>query len=800
MSLRTSIRALGRERAFSIAVTLTLALGLGGCLAIFTIVNGVLLAPLPYHEPDRLVLVWMTNPQQGIDRDVVSYPMFRDWRDQSRDVFRSMATYSDRFANLVTASVPQEVRIASVSAEFFDTVGVRPRLGRAFAPDDFVEGSARVVLGHGLWQRAFGGRPDIVGSDASIDGRRYTIVGVLPPAAEYPADAELWVPLVPSPESNALFESRGSLWLPVMARLADGVRLETAQQRMALVQHAQNAAYPDNVPGTSVLVTRLGDDLVAGARRPLWLLQGAVALVLLIACANASNLLLARATARERETATRIALGAGRPTLAREWLTETMLLTAAGAAAGLLLAAWVTDLVVRAAPAQIPRLAAVAIDWPVIAAGAGLTLVTGLLVGMAPMMRLGRLDIGATLKDGGRTVEESGGRARVRLTLVAAQLSLALVLLVGAGLLLRSFAAVLETPNGFDTRGVLTARVALPATRYRDRAARLQFWDRLRADIAALPTVTGASGVTDILLSRLPNSAPILVEGRPDLPEALSNWPVAIDSATPGYFDTVGMRVLRGRDVADADDASSPGVVVVNEALAMAYFGTPEVVGRRIAFASSKPTWLSIVGVVSDARRSGPELDARPETYMPLAQRATGSLTLVVRTEGDVEALVPAIREIVRRIDPEQAVSRVGPLEALLDSRLAERRLLLALIAGFAGVALLLAGIGIYGVMAYTVGRRRHELGLRAALGASRADLLRLVLRQGAIVTGAGVLGGLVGALAAARLMEQLLYRVQPVDPVVFALVTVVLAACALVACWLPARRAARIDPVQELR
>jgi putative ABC transport system permease protein len=803
MSLRTSIRALLRERGFTAAVGLTLAIGLGGCLAIFTIVKAVLFAPLPYLQAERLALVWMTNPQQGFDRDIVSYPMFRDWRDQSREVFESMAVFSSQFANILAGTSPEEVRMGVVSEEFFQTVGVATRLGRTFEPDDYVEGRHRVaVLSHGLWQRAFGGRTEVIGRDAMVNGRPYSIIGVLSPGSEYPTDADLWIPLATTADSRPQMEARGALWLPVIARLRPGVPIETAQQRMIVVQNAQNAAYPDNVPGTSAFVTLLLDDMVASARRPLWLLQGAVLLVLLIAWANVSNLFLARATARERETATRAALGAGWRRLSREWLNETLVLTTAGALGGLALAVWAVQAVVAAAPPQIPRLASVSIDWTIVAAGAALTLLTSLAIGLAPLWRVTRADVSSTLKEGGRTVEEQGGRARVRLGLVTAQLALALMLLVGAGLLLRSFAAVLETPSGFQSDGVFTARISLPAAKYQQPAQRLQFWERLRSEAAALPSVQRVAGITTILLGRLPNSAPIIVEGRPSLPEGLRSWPVAIDSVTPGHFETVGMRLVRGRDVAETDLATALRVVVVNEALALQYFETLDVVGRRISFGSLGPNtqWLTIVGVVSNARRSGPELDARAETYLPHPQRPSGSMTLVVKTAGDPLLLTPAIRQLVQRLDPEQPIARVSALTTMLDARLAERRFVLSLLGGFALVALSLSAIGIYGVMAYSVGRRRHEFGVRAALGASRLDLSRLVIRQGAIVIAIGVLLGVGGAVAVTRLMERLLFGVSATDPLVFAVVTLLLSATALLACWLPARRAANVEPMGVLR
>jgi predicted permease len=800
MGLRSTFRSLLRERTFVAAVTMTLAIGIGGCLTMLAVVKAVLFAPLPYLDAHRLVAVWMTNPRQGIDRDVVSYPIFRDWRDQSRSVFSAMSVHTTQFGNIVAGTSAEEVRIAIVSEEFFATVGVNAQMGRTFTAEDFVEGQHRVVVSHGLWHRAFGGRADIVGRDVTVLGRPHTIVGVLSSGAEYPPDVELWAPLADTAEWRNDREARGALWLNVIARLHPHVPLPTANERLVVVQDAQNAAFPDNVPGSSALVTLVRDDLVGASRRPLWLLQGAVILVLLIACANVSNLFLARATAREREVATRVALGAGWRVLARQWMGEAWVLTALGAAAGLLLAWVTTDLVVWAAPPQIPRLEMISVDAIVIAAAIVLTLVTAVLIGLAPLARLLRADLAGTLKDGARTVDETSGRGRVRLALVAAQFALALILLVGAGLLLRSFAALVDTPSGFHPGRVLTARVALPGARYPQAGDRLQFWERLRRDVAVLPGVERVAGVSSVLLGRLPNSAPIVVEGRPDLPEALRQWPVALDSVTPGYFDAVGMTLLRGRDVSDADLPANRRVVVINEALANAYFGTSDVIGKRLAFNAQTPNWLEIVGVVSNARRTAPELEARPETYFPHAQRPTGGMTLIVRTTHDAMAIVPAVRDVVRRLDPEQPVARVSTLQTLLDARLAERRFLLGILAGFAAVALVLSVVGIYGVMSYTVGRRRQEFGIRAALGAGRADLSSLVLRQGLVVTGIGVVAGVMGALLVTRVLEGLLFGVHRLDPAVFAGVIGVLVICGLVACWLPARRAANADPIRALR
>lgn len=805
--LRVALRSLLRERAFSTAVILTLVIGLGGCLAIFSVVRAVLLEPLPFPDPDRLTAVWMTNPRQGFDRDVISYPQFRDWRDQSRDVFSNMAVFSNQIGSLTTQGPARETRAIAVSEEFFALLGSSPLMGRTLEPGDFEPGRHRVLMiSHALWTTAFGSDPAVVGKTVRFNGEPHQVIGVLQPGVGFPNDAELWQPLAVLPDQRAQFESRGSLWLSVVARLKPGVTIAAAEDTMLVIERRLQQAYPgEATPETGVLVAGLHDDLVGSTSRSLWLLQGSVAFVLLIACANVSNLLLARVSARSREIATRLALGASWRRVITEGLTETMLLAVAGGLLGLLAAMWAVDVFMRMGPTGIPLASRVEVDWTVALVAGVLCLVTTLIVGLAPVLFAGRVDVAMTLKSGGRNPAEAGGSGRVRTTLVIGQIALALVLLVGAGLLIKSFVRVLAIPTGFTTTTALTARFALPTQQYPDAARRVAMWNELTRQVAEVPGVSAVGGVSTVLLGRLPVSSSIAVEGRPDLPDALVFAPVAIDSVTPGYFEAVGQPLVGGRLLNDHDTADTLPVVVANEALGRLYFGTTDIVGRRITFGDAtnpKTTWQTIVGVVRDVRRAsaGPQLEARPEVYFSYAQRARPGMMLVVKTVGDPMGVVGSVRDVAAKLDPEVPLARVRPLDELLNARLDERVFLMNLLAAFAIMAVLLSAIGIYGVTAYSVSRRMQEFGVLVALGAQRRDVLGLVLGHGLFVVAIGSVLGIAGALLLTRLAGPQLFEVSPTDPQVFVAVAVGLAACALAACWLPAARAARVDPMTVLR
>lgn len=805
--LRVAIRALRREPGFSATVILTLVIGLGGCLAIFSVVRAVLLELLPFPNPDQLAAVWMTNPKQGFDRDVISYPQFRDWRDGSRDLLSGLAGYSVQTGNLTTQGPARETRAIAVSEEFFAVLGATTAMGRTLEPTDFEPGRHRVmVIGQALWASAFGSDPAVIGKTVRLNGEPHQVVGVLPAGVAYPDDAELWTPMAILPDQRQRFEDRGLLWLTVIARLEPHVSVAAAQDALLVIdkrlqQEYRGAATPD----TGVLVSRLHDDVVGSSRRSLWLLQGAVIFVLLIACANVSNLLLARVSARSREIATRTALGASWRRIASESVTETLILAAAGGVLGLLTAMWAVDLFTRMGPSQIPLSHRVSVDWMVTAVGAGLCVVTAMLVGLAPVLFAGRVDVTTTLKAGGRNPNEAGGSGRLRTALVVGQIALALVLLVGAGLLIKSFARVLAIHTGFTTTSALTARFALPAEKYPAPAQRVAMWNELTRQVAALPGVEAVGAVSTVLIGRVPVSSPMAVEGRPELPEPLASFPVAIDSATPGYFDAVGQPLIVGRLINEHDTAESLPVVVANEALARQYFGTTDIIGRRVTFgdpANPQTTWPTIVGIVRDVRRAnaGPQLQARPEAYFPYPQRARPGMMIVVRTKGDPLTLAAPLRDIASTLDAEVPLARVRPLSELLNARLDERVFVMNLLSAFAIMAVLLSAIGIYGVTAYSVSRRMQEFGVLVALGAQRRDVLTLVLRHGLQVVAAGSAIGVFGALALTRVAGPQLFEVSPTDPQVFVAVAIGLALCALFACWLPAARAARVDPMTVLR
>lgn len=804
--VRTTIRGLLHEPAFTTTVLGTLALGIGVCLTMFAVVRAVLLAPLPFPDSERLAALWMTNPRQGFDRDVISYPQLSDWREETRDVFAEVGAFSMDTGSLGASDGAREVRVCQVTQGFFAALGANPAFGRTPNADDFTPGRHRViVLEHALWRTVFGGDPRIVGREVRFNSEPYTVIGVLAPGASFPLNAEVWTPLAPLPDRQRLLESRASLWLTAIGRLRPGVTAPQAQERLALVQHRLAEAYPDTAPGTGAVVRPLREDLVASAARPVWLLQGAVVLVLLIACANVSNLLLARASSRRRALATRVALGAGRRRLMIEGFLEALLLTAGGAALGLLIAAWLIDLIETASPVAVPLLGSTAIDRSVIAAAGALAFTIALVVGAGPVARSTFTDLAAALRSGGRAPGDSGGSARTREALVAAQLALALVLLVGSGLLIKSFGRLVSVDMGYSAREALTASVTLPQEKYRDSPALVKAWNDVLREVSQVPGVQAAGATTTVLYGNIPAASPMAVEGRPDLPDEIRALPVVLASATPKYFDAIGHRVVSGRSIDERDTADAPAVVVVNEALARTYFDTPDVLGRRVTFgdpADPGALWLTIVGVVQDVPRAaaGPELPARPEAYVPFTRRPRPTMTLVVRGDRDPISLAGPVRAAVSAVDRDVPLARVQSLASLLDRRLDTRRLLMALAGAFAAVAVLLAAIGVYGMMSYTVGRRMHEFGVHLALGASRGRLVRTVIAPAVKMTIAGAAGGAIGGLAIGKLLDRQLYDVSAADPLVFAAVAIVLASAALAACWVPARRAVRADPMRVLR
>jgi putative ABC transport system permease protein len=797
--LAFALRSLLRNPGFAAAAVLTLALGIGANTAIFSVVHGVLLRPLPYPDPQQIFVLWNNNTREGIERDVTSFPNFLDWRERN-DVFAAMAGYANPSVTLTDRGEPEQVRASQVTADFFDVVGVRPAIGRAFAESEMEPGNTDVVLlGHAIWQGRFGG-DDVIGRTISVNGVPLTVVGVMPAGFDYPAEAQLWLPLAPT---GGAAEARGALWLSVIGRLRADVTPALAQSRMSAVAAQLADEYPAPNTGADIMLEPLHATITGDVRTPLLVLLGAVGLVLLIGCANVANLLLARGAVRRKELAIRAALGAGRRRVARQLLTESVTLALVGGVAGTLIGIWAVTAILAVAPAELPRLDSVRMD-PIVLGFALLTsLVAGLLFGLAPLLQAGRADVMTTLREGGREAVGAEGVGRLRPVLVSAEVALALVLLIGAGLLIRSFAALNSVEPGFSTRDAVTFRVVLPGARYTSSDHSRSFYAQFDERLATIPGVTAVGGVSTLFLQRLPNMAPITMQGAPPVDPDAPQESVVYDAVTPGFFDALGMRIVSGRGTRASDDPTGTPVAVVNEAFVRRYSPDRDPIGRRFTPGSGQSEdtqWIEIVGVVSDARRSGLAVPARPESYRPHTQNTTAGLTFVVRSTQSPDAVVRAVRGMLADLDPLLPLSAVSTLEASLAESLAARRFTMMLLVSFAALAAVLAAIGIYGVISYLVMQRTRELGVRLALGATRSDVQRLVVGQSLRHVVPGIVVGTAAALALSRVMASQLFGVRPTDPLTFAGVALLLLTVALVASYVPAWRASRLDPAITLR
>ena len=799
--VKYTMRSLTAQPLFYTVVILTLALGVGANAAIFTVVNAVLLRPLPYPDPDRLMMVWTYNPRQGFDKDVATYPNFEDWRRGSQS-FERMSAYFGASVTLTGSGDPVQIRGARVTHEFFDTMQVRPALGRALVPENGRAGGERVVLlSHGLWTRRFGADPATVGRQIALNGLSHEVLGVMPASFAQPSDAEFWLPLAPVGQFESLFTARGAYWATIIGRLKPGVTRAAAQAEMDGIAMRLEKEYPSNA-GVGIRLVPLHEEIVGDVKRPLLILLGAVCFVLLIACANVANLLLTRAASRTRELAIRTALGAGRGRLSRQLLTESLVLGLLGGIAGLALAAWATGLLRSLAPPDLPRLTDVAIDARVLLYTAGAAFLTSVLFGIVPAFHATRREVGAALKEGGRTGTDRRS-GRLRTVLAIAELAIALVLLVGASLLIRSFLALSHEDPGFAREGVLTLRLQLPAAKYREPARVAAFHEQLIERLGALPGVESSAAGSTLLLSRLPNSAGINIEGRPPLPSDVVNLPVPYDSVSPEFFTTLQIPLRRGRFFSRADGPESQEVAIVNEAFVRRFFPGEDPLGKRVTFGTpGRPDtqWQTIVGVVADTKRGGFGRPPWAEVYFPMRQAPDPRVLVLLRTGGDPLALAAAAQAAVWSIDRDQAISGIRTVRELLAQQEANRWFTTLLLGLFASVALVLALIGIYGVIAYSTAQRTQEIGIRLALGADRRSVLRLVLAGGLRIALAGLALGLAGALALTRVLSSLLYGVGARDPLTFVVVPAVLLLVALAACWMPARRAMRVDPLTALR
>ncbi|HEY0169827.1 MAG TPA: ABC transporter permease [Pyrinomonadaceae bacterium] len=789
-------RTLWNRPGFTAVAVLTLALGVGANTAIFSVVNAVLLKPLPLREAERLVLVYETTAQTP--RDYVSVPNLEDYRAGTRS-FEGFATFVPQSVNLTGGGAePERVVGAFVTSSFFPVVGAEPALGRALLPEDDAQGGGRVaVLGHSLWRARFGADEGVVGKTLVLNGEPFEVVGVMPEGFRYPLIApDVLLPAQKWPNYK-VDRAAHNCW--VVGRLKDGVTRDTAQDELRAVARRLEEAYPEENRGRGVEVVGLHEQVVEGIRPALLILAGAVGFILLIACANIANLLLARGASRQREMALRSALGASRARLLRQLLTETFLLALAGGAVGLLLAQWGVDALLALNPADLPAPQGVRVDARVLAFSLGLSAVAGFIFGVVPALQLSKADLGVALKDGGRGAGEGSRRARLRGAFVVSQVALSLVLLVGAGLLLNSFYRLLNVSPGFDPRNLLTMEYRLPRNRYAKGEQQWRFHREVAGRVANVPGVESAAVVRGLPFSGNGGTVTYLVPDRPapprgEEPKALEN---AIDT---NYLRTIGLPLLRGRNFTEQDTPEAAPVVLVNRMMAEQLWPGEDPLGRQIQLLEAKVT-ASVVGVVGDARQYDIAEPQRPQVYTPYAQNPHIFGTLVVRARGvEPLGLANSVKQAVWSVDPDQPVWKVRTLEHLLGLNVADRRFVLWLMACFAGLAVLLTALGIYGVVSYTVAQRTHEIGVRVALGAEGRDVLRMVLGRGMRLALAGVGAGLVAALVVTRLMEGLLYGVSAADPLTYASVALLLSLVALVACYIPARRATRVDPLEALR
>ena len=807
--VRFAVRVLWKGRGFTAVAIIALALGIGANSAIFSVVNAVVLRPLPYRDSERLVALWGNIHQEGLEELELSAPEFTDFRARA-DAFDGVAAYNVQGFNLTGAGEPERIQGAAVSATLFPLLGVAPQRGRALLEAEDKPGSDQVVvISHALWQRRFGSDPNVAGRAVTLDGQSATVVGVMPASFHFPdTDTDIWKPI--AFDADLLSENnRGSHFLNVIARLKPGVSFDQAQAATVSLAHGIGAEHAGNYPrGFDAKLRPLREEIVGDARRPLLIIFGAVGLVLLIACANVANLLLSRAAARGREMAVRAALGASRWRIVRQLLTESVLLALAGGTCGLLLALWAVDLLVALAPAGTPRVEEIGLDLRVVGFTFAVSFVTGVVFGLAPALQAAKTDLNEALKEGSRGASDGPRRQRLRGLLVAAEFALSLVLLVAAGLLIKSYARIQAVSPGFDPEHVLTMRLVLPDAKYKDGGAKRAFFETLTARLKTLPGVEAVGANNLLPFNGYGGSRSFMIEGRP-VPPGSPHPEEQLRFITPGYFAALSIPVLRGRDFDARDTDGAPRVAVVSRAMAERYWPGEDVVGKRIAYSGigrgDTPKWIEVVGIVGDVKHRSLDLPAQPHIYVPAYQPLFAGFNLpplyvAIRAQSDAAALASAVRREVMALDPEQPVANLKTMRQRLAESVAQRRFQMTLLGVFAACALLLAAVGIYGVMSYTVARRTHEIGVRVALGAQTRDVLRLVLRQAMTLALVGVGAGLVGALAATRLLASLLYGVSASDPVVFAGVALLLTLVAVVASYIPARRATKVDPMVALR
>jgi putative ABC transport system permease protein len=801
-SLVYSARMLWKKPSLTAVAIIAIGLGIGANTAIFSVVNTVLLQPLPYPQPKQLVEIASEQRSQSLDgRGAFSVPDFLDVQ-KSSTTLEHVATFQGTGTITTDGNEPERLLGAAVSYDYFNVLGVKPELGRVFTPDEDKPGAASVVLiSHALWQRRYAGDRNIVGREIDLGGKT-TVVGVMPAGFEFPISDEnqdFWEPIFSATfMTKEIRDERANRFLPVIGRLKPGATLEQTKADLDLISRQIEQSSP--VSNTNVIFNAVSmhEEITRDYRTALLVMLGAVGLVLLIACANVANLLLARAVARQKEIAIRMALGASRRRIAGQLLLESVLLALAGGAVGLLLATWGTDLLVAYGPADVPRLRDVGVDRYVLFFTLGLATLTGIVFGLAPALHASKPAPGNMLKESGRGVYT--GRNRMRNVLIVSEVALSLMLLAGAGLLINSFWRLLQTDAGFNPKGVLALDIPLSRDRYKTPEQRAAAFQQLIARMKTVPGVRDASVVSNVPLTDFDVEVSFNIEGRaPYKPgeEAVADYTLAGND----YFRTMDIALLRGRVFTDSDTANSPQVMVVSKAFTKVYFPDEDAIGKRIILDGEDKTPREIVGVVEDVRRKGLDKALQPEMYFSFVQKPERRLNLVIRsTTNDASQLTQVARAEVKAFDPQQIIWRAQTLEQLLSTSVAPRKFNMMLLGIFAGVALVLAAVGLYGVMSYSVSWRTQEIGIRMALGAKRTDVLRMVVRQGMTMTLIGLALGLVGVIALSRVMVGMLYGVSPTDPLTFAGVSMVLLVVALLACLIPARRATRVDPIVALR
>jgi putative ABC transport system permease protein len=807
--LRYSLRRLAKSPAFTLVVVLTLALGIGANTAIFSAVNAVLLRPLAFRDPERLVTIEHFYPSLGGGlKAPVSAPGFRDYQAHTH-AFESMAIETNWAANLTEVGEPVRIQGARVTGRYFGTLGVPALVGRGLLPGEDSAGHEHVVvLAYGLWQRLFGGQRNVVGRTVSLNGERYEVVGVMPREFRdvFNRTVELWTPIVFQPDELA-DDQRTRERLNLVARLRLGAPLEQATAEVHTLGEQLKRDYPDTyAPDWTLLTTPLARRTTGPVRPALLVLLGAVGFVLLIACANVANLLLARAAARSKEIAVRTALGASRERLVRQLLTESLLLALAGGVLGLALAFWGVRSVAALNPGNLPRADEIGVDAPVMLFTLAVSLLTGLLFGLVPALHASSVDLHGMLKEGGRGTAGDRGGQGLRRVLVVAEVALALTLLTGAGLLVKSFARLQGVDPGFDPNHVLTFNLALPPARYPSDTQQVAFFDQVLPALAGLPGVRSAGSTSVVPFGGNWTTASFEVEGYQQPKDQPSPWG-DMRIVSPGFFQVLRIPLRQGRAFTEQDRIGGRLVAVVDEELARRYWPGADPIGKRITYGAppgvadtSAREWIEVVGVVGHTKHEGLDAENRVQVYLPYTQRGMPFLTAVLRTTGDPSGYVPAARRAIQAIDPDLPIANPRTMDELIAQSVGQRRLSMLLLSVFSGIALVLASIGIYGLMSYSVAQRSRELGVRIALGAGRSDVLRLVLRQGMRLAGMGIVVGVAAAFALTRVIASQLYGVTATDPTTFLAVAALLGLTALAANLVPALRATRVDPAVILR